>query len=93
MVFWQRNMINKLQCAVNKLMRSVSDVGKRQKVSYVMKDNNLLTIRQIRDPEIATFVYKFMNELLPMPLDHFLKMHLKLQQIPGHNSHFIHRFT
>ena len=33
------------------------DVGKRQTVSYVMKDNNLLTIRQIRNLERATFVY------------------------------------
>ena len=55
--FDNKTMINKLQCAVNKLMRSIFNVGKRQTVSYHMKDNNLLTIRQIRDLEIATFVY------------------------------------
>ena len=55
--FGNEIMINKLQCAVNKLMRSIFNVGKRQTVSYVMKDNNLLIIRQIRDLKIATFVY------------------------------------
>ena len=55
--FGNEIMINKLQCAVNKLMRSIFNAGKRQTVSYVMKDNNLLTIRQIRDLKIATFVY------------------------------------
>ena len=74
-------MINKLQCAVNKLMRFIFNVGKRQTISYVMKDNNLLTIHQIRDLEIATFVYKFMNKLLPLPLTTLLKLHLKLQKI------------
>ena len=83
-------MINKLQCAVNKWMRSIFNVGKRQTVSYVMKDSSLLTIRQIRDVEIATFVYKFMNKLLPLP---FLKLRLKLQKIPGHIPHFTHRFV
>ena len=55
--FGNELMINKLQCAVNKLMRSIFNAGKRQTVSYVMKDNNLLIIRQIRDLKIATFVY------------------------------------
>ena len=52
--FGNETMINKLQCAVNKLMRStcIFNVGKRQTVSYVMKDNNLLTIRQIRDLDL-----------------------------------------
>ena len=84
-------MINKLQCALNKLMRSIFNVGKRQTVSYVMKDNNLLTIRQIKDLEIATFVYKFMNKLLPCHLTTLLKLRLKLQKIPGDNHHFIYR--
>ena len=93
--FGNETMINKLQCAVNKLMRSIFNVGKRQTVSYVIKDDNLLTIRQIRDLEIATFVYKFMNKL-PYYLCHLttlLKLRLELQKIPGHNSHFIHRFV
>ena len=68
--FGNETMINKLQCAVNKLMRSIFNVGKRQTVSHVMKDNNLLTIRQIRDLKIATFVHKFTNKLLPLPFDH-----------------------
>ena len=55
--FGNETMINKLQCAVNKLMRSIFNVGKRQTMSYVMKDNNLLTIRQIKDLEITIFVH------------------------------------
>ena len=55
--FGNETMINKLQCAVNKLMRSIFNVGKRQTMSYVMKDNNLLTIRQIKDLKITTFVH------------------------------------
>ena len=43
-----------------------------------MKDNNLLTIRQIRDLRIATFVYKFMNKLLPLPLDHSFETAFKI---------------
>ena len=76
--FGNETMINKLQCAVNKLMRSIFNVGKRQTVSYVMKDNNLLTVRQIRDLEIATFVYKFINKLLPLPFDHSFKTSFKI---------------
>ena len=76
--FGNETMINKLQCAVNKLMRSILNVGKRQTVSYVMKDNSLLTIRQIRDIEIAIFVYKFMNKLLPLPFDHSFKTAFKI---------------
>ena len=76
--FGNETMINKLQCAVNKLVRSIFNVGKRQTVSYVMKDNSLLTIRQIRDIEIATFVYKFMNKLLPLPFDYSFKTALKI---------------
>ena len=76
--FGNETMINKLQCPVNKLMRSIFNVGKRQTVSYVMKDNSLLTIRQIRDIEIATFVYKFMNKLLPLPFDHSFKTAFKI---------------
>ena len=76
--FGNETMINKLQCAVNKLMRSIFNVGKRQTVSYVMKHNSLLTIRQIRDIEIATFVYKFMNKLLPLPFDHSFKTAFKI---------------
>ena len=91
--FGYKTMINKLQCAVNKLMRSIFNVGKRQTVSYVMKDNNLLTIHQIRDLEIATFVYKFMNKLLPLTFDHSFKTAFKIAKIPGHNPHFIHRFV
>ena len=79
MVFWQRNHdYNKLQCAVNKLMHSIFNVGKRQTVSCVMKDDSLLTIRQIRDIEISTFVYKFMNKLLPLPFDHSFKTAFKI---------------
>ena len=65
-------------CPVNKLMRSIFNVGKKQTVSYVMKDNNLLTIRQIRDIKIATFVYKFMNKLLSLPFDHSFKTAFKI---------------
>ena len=54
--FGSETMINKFQCALNKLMHSIFNVGKRQTVSYVIKDNSLLTIRQIMDIEIATFV-------------------------------------
>ena len=43
-----------------------------------MKDNNLLTIGQIRDLEIATFVYKFMNKLLPLPFYHSFKTAFKI---------------
>ena len=43
-----------------------------------MKDNNLLTIRQIRDLEIPTFVNKFMNKLLPLPFDHSFKTAFKI---------------
>ena len=43
--FGNETIINKLQCAVKKLMRSIFNVGKRQMVSYVMKDDKLLTIR------------------------------------------------
>ena len=76
--FGNETMINKLQCAVNKLMRSIFNVGKRQTVSYVMKDNSLLTIRKIRDIEIATFVCKFMNKLLPLPFDRSFKTAFKI---------------
>ena len=76
--FGNETMINKLQYAVNKLMRSIFNVGKRQTVSYVMKDNSLLTIRQIRDIEIPTFVYIFMSKLLPLPFDHFFKTAFKI---------------
>ena len=76
--FGNETMINKLQCAVNKLMRSIFNVGKRQTVSYVMKDNNLLTIHQIRDLEIATFEYNFTNKLLPLPFDHSFKTEFKI---------------
>ena len=71
-------MINKLQCTVNKLMRSIFNVGKKQTVLHVMKDSNLLTIRQIRDLDIATFVHKFINKLLPLPFDHSFKTVFKI---------------
>ena len=32
-----------------------------------------------------------MNKLLSLPFDNSLKLRLKLQKIPGHNPHFIHR--
>ena len=76
--FGNETMINKLQCAGNKLMPFIFNVGKRQMVSHVMKNNSLLTISQIRDIEIATFVYKFMNKLLPLPFDHSFKTVFKI---------------
>ena len=42
------------------------------------QDNSLLTIRQIRDIEIITFVYKFINKLLPLPFDHSFKTVFKI---------------
>ena len=76
--FGNETMINKFQCAVNKLMCSIFNVSKRQTVSHIIKDNNILTVCQIRDLEIATFVYKFMNKLLPLPFDHFFKTVFKI---------------
>ena len=73
-------MINKLQWAVNKLMCSLFNVGMRQMVSNVMKDNNLPTIRQIKDLEIVMFVYKFINKLLPLPFDHTFKTAFKITE-------------
>ena len=76
--FGNTTIINKLQCTVNKLMRFIFNLVKRQTFSYVMKDNNLLIIRQIRDLEIAIFVYKFMNKLLPLLFDHSFKTAFKI---------------
>ena len=91
--FGNETTINKLQYTVNKLMRSIFNVGKRQTVSYVMKDNNLLTIRQIRDLEIATFLYKFMNKLLPLPFDLSFKTAFKIAKNTRSQSSLIHRFV
>ena len=76
--FGNETMINKLHYEVNKLMSTAFNVGKRQTASHLMKDNNLLTIRQIKGLEIATFVHKFINKQLPLPFRHCFKTAFKI---------------
>ena len=64
MVFWQRNHDYQAPMYSKQIVCSVFNFGKRQTVSHITKDNNLLTKRQIRDLDIATFVYEFINKLL-----------------------------
>ena len=70
-------LCGKTGVCVYRFRRCHCSVGKRQRVLHVMKDNNLLKIRQIRDLEIATFVYKFMNKLLSLAFHHPFKIAFK----------------
>ena len=56
--FGNETRIHQLQRICNKFIRLVFGVKKRDSVKNVMKQNGLLTIKQVYHVELAIFMYK-----------------------------------
>ena len=55
-------MIHKLQCRVNKFIRLIINLNYRS-VTYVMKENEIMSVEQLFKFETANFMYQHFNNL------------------------------
>ena len=73
-------MFDKLQRSMNKFVRRMFGLNKRDDVSDIMKSHNLLSIKQLQFKEIAVLMFKLTTNSLPRPfLSMFQNTKLKFQ--------------
>jgi len=63
--FGNTQTINQLQRMCNKFIRAIYNVKRRGSIKEVMAKNELLTIKQLYDSEIAILMYRFQKNDLP----------------------------
>ena len=72
--FGNETRIQQLQRICNKFIRLVFGLKRRESVKKVMKQNGLLTIKQIYQVEIAIFMYKTVKKSNPVALQNLLEL-------------------
>ena len=70
--FGNTTMIHKLLCSVNKVVRSIFNLNYRTSVTYIIKENKILSIEKLFKFETANFMYRHFNNLLPSVFGHIL---------------------
>ena len=66
--FGNETRIHQLQRICNKFIRLIFGLKKRDSVKNVMKQNGLLTIKQVYHVELAIFMYKTVKKLHPVAI-------------------------
>ena len=64
-------MVDNLQRSINKFVRMMFNLNKKDDVSEMAKSHNLLYIKQLQFKEIAVLMFKLCTNSLPHP---FLSM-------------------
>ena len=67
--FGNETLIAKLEKLSHKFVRIIFNLSHRQGVSNTMKENNLITIKSLRNIEIGTLMFKYHQKLLPKAFD------------------------
>ena len=65
-------MVKKLQSSVNKFIRLIFQLNYRESVKTLMQQYSLLTIHQLEELETAGFMYKCLNDELPVTFQNLL---------------------
>ena len=63
----------KIQQAANKFIRMIFKLQARDNVGKVMKENNILSIEQINNLEVASFMFKYQKNKLPHSFNNFFQ--------------------
>jgi len=66
-------MILKLQRSVNKFFRLIFKLKPRDSVKQILRQNNVVTIIQLRKFEIACFMHKYFHKRLPSACKNMLE--------------------
>ena len=73
-------MVDKLQRSMNKFVRMMFGLSKRDGVSEILKSHNVMSIKQLQFREIAVLMFKLSTNSLPRPfLSMFQNIKLKFQ--------------
>ena len=63
-------MIHKLRCSVHKFYRLIFNLNYRASVTYIMKENEVMSIEKLFKFESASLMYRHFNNLLPSVFGH-----------------------
>ena len=63
-------MIHKFQCSVNEFIRLIFNFNHRTSVTYIMNENEIMSIEQLFKFETANSIYRHYNNLLPSVFEH-----------------------
>ena len=73
-------MVDKLQKSINKFVRMMFGLNKRDDVSEIMQSHNLLSMKQLQFKEIVVLMFRLSTNSLPRPfLSMFQSKKLKFQ--------------
>ena len=67
-----KTIVKKLQSTANNFIRLIFGVRQKDSVKSLMKAQNLLSINQLMEREIAYFMYKYCNKHLPAAFEGML---------------------
>ena len=67
-----KTIVKKLQSTANNFIRLIFGVREKDSVKSLMKAQNLLSINQLMEREIAYFMYKYCNKHLPAAFEGML---------------------
>ena len=70
----------RLECTANKFIKIIYNINHRAPVNDVMKSNKLLTIQQLANLEIASFMHKDENGNLPSAFCNFFDQNCTILQ-------------
>ena len=74
--FGNASMIYKLQCTENKFIRLIFNLNYRISVTYIMKENEIMSVEQLYKFEIASFMYQHFFNLLPSVFGHIFNKNI-----------------
>ena len=61
---------------MNEMKGLIFGLHHRANVTDILRNNNIMTIDQITELEIACFMYKYIKSMLPPCFDHFFQNNL-----------------
>ena len=67
-----KTIVKKLQSTSNNFIRLIFGIRQKDSVKSLMKAQNLLSINQLMEKEIAYFMYKYCNNHLPVAFEGIL---------------------
>ena len=85
--FGNKIRIQQLQRTCNKFIRLVFGLKRRESVKKVMKQNGLLTIKQIYQVEIAIFMYKTVKKSNPVTLQNLFQSKFSRMSTKSNSLH------
>ena len=67
-----KTIVKKLQSTANNFIRLIFGIGQKDSVKSLMRAQNLLSINQLMEKEIAYFIYQYCNNHLPTAFEGML---------------------